>query len=401
MPLLLALLLTLPPAGGFTVTTVDGVTPGVAVRTLAPDWRVNDAPAGTLVALKRSGVALPPVPRGACVVLANGDRVAGTAVGGDRKTLRFRPTLTDDTWPIPVSAVAAVWVVPPASVLQTPDDRPAAYPWLAAARRDALLTRTRDVQRGTLTGFADDPPGVTLKPPAGDATTVPLSTLAAVGLDPGLARVRPPRGPFARLVLTDGSRLSLTTATAADGRLTGTTAWGCAVTLPLADLVSLHVERGPAVYLSDLKPTAEVTAYTGVAWPWRPDRAATGRPLTLRTPAGVETFDRGLGTHSRTRLRYDLAGRYQRFEAVVGLDPVAGKLGQAAVTVSVDGKPARLPRLRTLTADQFAEAITVNVTGAKVLELLIDYGEGGDVQDHVNWGDARLIRALSPSEPRP
>ena len=36
--------------------------------------------------------------------------------------------------------------------------------------------------------------------------------------------------------------------------------------------------------------------------------------------------------------------------------------------------------------------VRVDVTGAKELTLAVEFGQGGDVEDHVNWADARLIR---------
>ena len=125
------------------------------------------------------------------------------------------------------------------------------------------------------------------------ATTLPLSRVAAVTFDPALARVRKPKGPFARLVTADGSRLSLAAATADASTLKGTTTFGTAVEVPLADVIALDVFQGKATYLSDLKPKrATVEGFNGMAWPW----AAVQRTsfllerLTLEGPLDLDAI---------------------------------------------------------------------------------------------------------------
>ena len=153
-------------------------------------------------------------------------------------------------------------------------------------------------------------------------------------------------------------------------------------------MVALDVLQGKATYLSDLKPRkATAEGYNGVAWPWAADRTVKGNPLRL----GAQTFDKGLGTHPRTTLVYDLGGKYRRFEALVGLDPVTGRRGAAEVRVLVDGKRGAWSRATGLTAGTDRDAVAVDVTKAKELTLVVDYGPGGDVQADVNWADARLI----------
>ena len=36
--------------------------------------------------------------------------------------------------------------------------------------------------------------------------------------------------------------------------------------------------------------------------------------------------------------------------------------------------------------------VSVDVTGAKRLRLLVEFADHGDVQDHANWLDARVVR---------
>jgi hypothetical protein len=397
MPPIACLLLLLasgkPPSAEFVGSTAAGRGEGT-VRSLdanfAVAWADPATPTGELVALRRRGRPLPPRPRGPSLVLVNGDAVAGTALGGDANALSFRPAFAgprSEPWAVPLSAVAAVWVETPPS--EPPAD-PARYPWVEGRKQDAALLRNGDVLTGGLDGFT--PGGVRFRPARRPAEVVPLDRVAGLAFDPSLARNRRLKTPHARVTLLDGTRLTLTKVTANAAILTGTTGFNAAVELMWADVVALEVLRGKATPLSELTPkAAEVTPYTALAWPWRADRNARNGPLRLRGPWGTDTFDRGLGLHSKTRLTYDLAGKYRRFEAEVGLDAASGRLGNATVSLLIDGRDATPPDLTNLTAASGTVGVTLDTTGVKELTLLVDYGPGGDTQDDVNFAAARLI----------
>jgi hypothetical protein len=220
---------------------------------------------------------------------------------------------------------------------------------------------------------------------------VALKDLAAIGFNPRFVRPRKPKGPYAQLVLSDGTRLAVTEIAVKEDTLVCKAVCGPALEIPFANLVSLDVLQGSAAYLSDLKPKkAETSGFLGDGWAWVPDRTVRGHPLRLLSADGENTFDKGLGTHPMTVLTYDLAGKYTRFEAVVGLDAATGKRGRADVRVRVDGKEVPLPELKALAAGN-AIPVKVDVRGAKELVLVIDFGPTGDVQADVNWGGARLV----------
>src|SRR5205823_698895 len=255
-----------------------------------------------------------------------GDRIPGRLTGGDARVLRFRPAFLADgepDWAVPLPSVAVVWLTrPPAD---TPPD-PARYPWLAdPRRRDLVLLRNGDLAHGTLTGFAPD---IRLKTDAGAVRAFTPTEPAALAFDPSLARTRNPQGPYAHLVLRDGTRLDLAGPTVEGDAVRGKALFGVAVQVPLDEVIALDVYQGKAVYLSDLKPSrAEQAGFLGPAWPWAADRTVRGEPLQVVTPNGAETFDKGLGTHPRTVLSYALGGKYRRFDAVVGLDAASGRGG--------------------------------------------------------------------------
>ncbi|MFO0824925.1 MAG: NPCBM/NEW2 domain-containing protein [Gemmataceae bacterium] len=255
-----------------------------------------------------------------------------------------------------------------------------------------IRLRNGDAARGVVGLVADATrPTFRFRPDEGEARDVAATELAALAFNPLLTRPRKPKGPFAHVVLTDGSRLSLVNVAIAADMVKGETTFGQKIEFPLESLVALDVLQGKAAYLSDLKPAkVEQAGFLGTAWPWAANRTVRGRSLRLTTEDGDSTFDKGIGTHPRTVLTYDLGGKYQRFEALVGLDPVSGVRGRAVVRVLVDGKEQTVSGLATLNSGK-AIAVRLDVAKAKQLTLEVDFGPTGDVRADVNWGNARLV----------
>ena len=184
-------------------------------------------------------------------------------------------------------------------------------------------------------------------------------------------------------------RLALTSLQIREDELAGTTLFGATVQVPLSQLVGLSIYQGRAVYLSDLQPRHyEHTPYLDVRWPFGRDASVAGHDMRL---AG-STYDKGIGLHSESRLTYDLNGRYQWFESLVGLDEQTGRQGSVLIEVLVDGKRQELGNVKELTGQAPTRAVRVNVAGAKELTLVVKFGRFADVEDHVDWADARLIK---------
>jgi hypothetical protein len=340
-----------------------------------------------LVSLRRADRLVPRLPVGAQLITAGGDRIPGSVNGGDAKVVKFRPTLAAEDWPIALGTVAAIWLVAPPA--DTPPD-PSGYAWLTGTpSRDVLLFRNGDKVRGALTGFTGG--GVKFTPDGGAAREVSLNDLAAIGFNPRFARARKPKGPYAHLVLGDGTRMNVVEVAVKEKSLVAKAICGPGIEIPLSKLITLDVFQGSAVYLSDLKPKkASISGFLGAGWPWKADRTVRGRPLRLLTGEGESTSDKGLGTHPKTVLTYDLSGKFNRFESLVGLDAATGKRGRADVRILLDGKEVTLPELKTLAAGP-AVAVRVDVRGVKELTLVVDFGPTGDVEADVDWGEARLI----------
>ena len=375
-----------PVTGQLLRLTADGMA------TIRVDGQ--ETPPRPLLEWRHAGQPRPDRPRQPLLIFANGDAVPATVIGGDRRAVRVRPQLpgvpADADWAVPLSSLAAVWLVPPPA--NTPPD-PDRYPWREDARRqDAVLLRNGDVALGTVetVGGTGSVRLVTTRgqPPR----VIPLAQVASIAFDPTLIRSRRPKGVAARVVGVGGSRLTLTESTCDGQVFTGKTLFGETVTLPLAEIAAVDVTSDTVINLADLKPkTAMAEGFLGVSWPWQKNRSAKGNLLKLADPDGIDTFDTGLGTHPRTRLVYDLGGKYRRFDALVGLDPVTGRRGSAGVRILVDGEDRPIPGLIGMSSPDSPVAVRVDVTGAKELILIVDFGRGGGVQADVNWANARLV----------
>ncbi len=382
----------------FVVRTAEGADHRGTLRELKSDWslRVGDGGEGTLLAgadvvcARRQGVPLPPMPAGEHLVLANGDRLPVTGLRLDGEKFRGRcADLGDAEVELPLAAVAVWWRAPPDGVA-APDRflrRLAAGP----RKRDAVYMRNGDVLEGVLDALSDKE--VSLEVEKKVAATN-LARVAAVALSGEPAEGLRPKGLHALLTLGGGARVTLASATCADGvALRATASFGAALRVPLGRVVALDWLGGRADYLSDLKPVPcdEPLPYLGpdsFRWPPVADGSVDGRDLRL----GGSTYAKGLGLHAPARVRYALGGAYRRFEAVVGLDDETGRRGSVRVRVLGDGRPLDAGFTGELTAKNGPVRLRADVTGVKELTLEADVGRGGDVQDHVDWADARVIR---------
>ena len=165
------------------------------------------------------------------------------------------------------------------------------------------------------------------------------------------------------------------------------TPWGQTVKLPAAEIRGVRFRGGQMAYLSDLEPSkVEETPYFGRRSPYRRDVALDGSPLKLDD----QPIEKGISVHSRTALTYDLDRRYATFEALVGFDASGGKKGRVDCRVFADGKELYAnPDLR---ADAPPVRLSLPVSGAEQLRLVVDFGPDEDTGDRVIWANARLYR---------
>lgn len=156
----------------------------------------------------------------------------------------------------------------------------------------------------------------------------------------------------------------------------------------LSKICAVQVLASHVVYLSDLEPQQYVSVpFLESVRPMYKDRNAAGS--WLRTDDAV--YLKGLGLYSACRVRYPLQSRFSRFEADIALDRLANRRGSVICYVLVDGQ--QRAAIGPLRGGEPPKSVSLDVTDAAYLDLVVDFGEWADALDYVNWLDARLILA--------
>lgn len=162
---------------------------------------------------------------------------------------------------------------------------------------------------------------------------------------------------------------------------------GATLDLPLRHVARVTFRSDRLLYLSDLDPASvEQTPALTRTWPWLRDRAPLGDDLRL----GGKSHRRGLVLIPRTRLTYDIGGRFDWFEATIGIDDRAGDVADATIRVFGDGKV--LFELQHLGRKTPPQALRLAVKDVRQLTLEADFGERLDLGDHCVFADARVRR---------
>ena len=377
----------------FSALLIDGSTASGRIRDLGPDGELvlvdGDEPRtiaiDRLVKLEQVGTPPPWPPEGSLAVFPDGDRLRVIIDTSVEDKLQTRSFLLDDL-SIPLDASLGLLLVPPIEagpyedLLEKVREQPREAEVLWLANRDRL--------QGGFLGLGARQVAFQIGPTRAE---IDRGQVVALGFDPRLVRYPKPEGDFLDLSLVDGSRLGVSEARIAAGRLEATTRFGVPIKLALIDLAGLHARTRSVAYLSDRAADASnYETYVGPSRPYRRDRNVEGRALRL----GGRAYDRGLGTQSRTLLAYQLREGDARFQATIGLDDAAGPLGSVVFRVIVD----REERLATpaLTARDAPRAIDVDVSGGRILILVTEFGDRGEVRDLADWVEARLIRRPDP-----
>jgi hypothetical protein len=186
-----------------------------------------------------------------------------------------------------------------------------------------------------------------------------------------------------------------------------TTTGGDMFTWPVDDIELADFSRGKVMYVSDMEPASQNwaplislpsgdTLAAEYGQPRR-DRSAFGDKLSLlaqgsdedSSPGAKQSFDKGLAVRSRTELVYRLPAGFNRFKAHAGIDPATRTSGNLRLAIFADDRPL----LETdVAGDQPPQAVDVEITGAKRLRILVDFGQNQDTGDWLNLCDAKIVK---------
>ncbi len=168
------------------------------------------------------------------------------------------------------------------------------------------------------------------------------------------------------------------------------TLWKQPVELPRGKLAKFSIQNGRVLSLLKMPPSrVEQVGYLDLVRPYQVNKSFSGTPLQI----GDVKYSVGLCTHSQTLLEYHLNGGFTRFRSEIGLQVNDGDQGHVVVRVLIDGQ---IKYEETAAGGQPSKVVTVDLVGAKTLQLEVDFGEGFDVADHLVWGDPTLLKAANP-----
>jgi hypothetical protein len=161
---------------------------------------------------------------------------------------------------------------------------------------------------------------------------------------------------------------------------------GATVEYPRTTVARLDYSNDKVVFLSDMKPAELV------------EKSRQGRKETLRNNKNLDNgtiqvedqvFSKGLAVHSHTEVTYNLDGKYQKLEAVLGMDAMVGGDGRPVVRIETDGKEVFAA---TITRKDRRKELNIPVKGAKQLRIVVTSSGLFDFGDHVDFANAKLSK---------
>lgn len=385
----------------FEAVQTDGarLSGRVAALTLSPDGRgsitlVGDStkaiPLDRIVKVSRADTpTAPSVPAGGLIVFPEGDQLRALVNSSANDALEIQAgVLGDRPTRVPLDTVLGIALLPTPS--SAPRDTFATRFRDAGRKGDMLWLTNGDTRAGTFVGI--DAEQVKFDAGAGETTTR-RDSIDGVGFDPALVKYPPPKAPFLELGFVDGSRLGVTECRLERGQLSARTRFNASITVPWNRVARLVVLGGSVAYLGQRATAAtQFVPYLdrhpsniGVDSTW------DGLPIRL---AG-QPVERGLGMLPRTLAAYRVEPGDLRFQTTVGLDDRCGELASVEFRVLVDRKEVFVSP--SLTRNDKPIDIDIDLGAGKLLVLIAEFGDRGDVQDSAVWAEARLIRSAASS----
>lgn len=379
-----------------TVHTIDGRTlqgqvrlgDDGKVRVVGADGAATDLQLGDLLQIDQSA-SVPPGPpwRGSEVWLRSGMRLPIVRLQGRRDAEREQTTVTLElpsgiSVPVMLTQIRALRLCSEADappVFRSDLHEPKETNDILLVERDGKSLRSS----GNI-GWLDG--GKLQFEMLGRGYEVDLGTVRGVvfGRSTGFAPDRQPK-PRASAVLKTGEHL--------EGRLLGLDAScrlrldeGAVLELPRDQIVRIELVSDKLTWLSDLKPQVEQVPAFDRQWPWSADATPFGPGLRLHG----KDYERGLCMVPRTRLTYDLGGRYDVFEAMVGIDDRGGPQANAVFRVLADGNT--LFESEPMTLGLAPVALKLPLHACKQLVLEADFGKNYDLGDLCVFANARVVQ---------
>jgi hypothetical protein len=371
------------------VVPVDGEPFRAVLKSASPDWKlqfesqdtIRELPAADLV---RWGDFVEKS-TGPQVLLADGSQIVGDVHEIDREKLLLDSDLLGRA-ALPLGTVTAVLLHPPSDRHRR--DQLVRRLLSTGGENDRILLDNGDELAGTVAALHDD---VLTLESADGKVEVELARITAIVFNPSLRRPGAAGRLRAMVGLSDGSRVLAVSLDSGAAKARLTLADGTSLQADGDAIVALQPLGGRAVYLSDLKPASyKHIPFLQLSWPYEIDRNVAADLLR----GGGKLRLKGLGMHSASRLTYNLDREYRRLDAELAIDDATAGYGSVVFRVFVDdGSGHWEPKFTSGIVRGGAAPVhmSVDLTGAKRISLLVEFADRGDQRDDADWLDARLI----------
>ena len=159
-------------------------------------------------------------------------------------------------------------------------------------------------------------------------------------------------------------------------------------------LATSVAQAAPEEYLSD---NEYLITFSQQAWgELGIDTCAHAQGQTpLKLQVKDTTYAKGLGHHAPGEIIVDLEGRYDTFEAEVGVQKQDSGQGSVVFQVYVD-EEKRFDS-GVMREKDSAKPVSLSVKGAQELRLVVTDAGDGMICDCANWANARLVPSASPT----
>ncbi len=181
---------------------------------------------------------------------------------------------------------------------------------------------------------------------------------------------------------------------------TGSTAGAISVSVPAHGTVMLRVTPGshvpPPAGMSQLSDLSWMSAVNG----WGPVerdesngdiKAGDGHTLSIRGA----TYGKGLGVHANSDVSYFLGGTCKNLTVDVGVDDES--YGNGSVDFQIYRDSTKVADTGVVTGKDAVRHLSVDLTGAAKLRLVVTDGGDGIGYDHADWANPRVACGNGPS----
>lgn len=200
-----------------------------------------------------------------------------------------------------------------------------------------------------------------------------------------------PKGTEINLELVDRSKFKGVLSKLENNSLSFKLMENLQISIPVSRVKFMGIKSDRQVYLSDLNPVdVRQRSEFGLTRDWQRDRSIQGNRLTLRRDeSSLQEFSKGLGVQSFTQLDFANENEFTTLRAVVGIDSETKGRGDCRMVVRGDGIELWSERVK---GTDLPRDLQLDISGAKIISLIVLPGEEFDLGDHANWCDARFLK---------